>query len=179
MSQTQATLSIPVSDDDHSIGPADAPVTLVEYGDYECSFCGEAHPIVREATDRLGDRLRFVFRQFPIATSHPHAQAAAEASEAAGAQGKFWEMHDQLYRHQDALEDADLRTYAEASGLDLERFDREMASGHWADRVQAQFMGGVRSGVNGTPSFFINGFRHDGGWQGDQLLQALERAAGS
>jgi protein-disulfide isomerase len=179
MSQTQSRLTIPVGADDHAQGPADAPVTLVEYGDFECPYCGAAYPVIARVQQRMGDRLRFVFRQFPIATSHPHAEAAAEASEAAGAQGKFWEMHARLYEHQDALGDADLRRYAEAIGLDLGRFDREMADRTWADRVREQFMGGVRSGVNGTPTFYINGARYDGSWQGeDQLVQALEEAAG-
>lgn len=178
MSQTQATLSIPVSEDDHSQGPADAPVTLVEYGDFECPYCGKAYPIVKDIRRQLGDSLRFVFRQFPIATSHPHAEAAAEASEAAGAQGKFWAMYDELYEHQDALESSDLHRYAERIDLDVDRFDREMADHTWADTVQQQFMGGVRSGVNGTPSFFINGARYDGAWQdADQFAQALHQAA--
>lgn len=179
MSQMQSRLAIPVSEDDHSKGPADAPVTLVEYGDFECPSCGRAYPILENVQQRLGDRLRFVFREFPLVTSHPHAEEAAEAAEAAGAQGRFWAMHDELYQHQNQLDDADLRHYAQRIGLDLDRYDREMTSHAWADTVQQQFMGGVRSGVNGTPSFFINGARYDGSWDENSLVDALEQAAQS
>ena len=121
-----ARLTQPVSERDHVQGPPTAPVTLVEYGDYECPYCGAAYPIVKEVKRRLGDRLRFVFRNFPLGNMHPHAEHAAEAAEAAAAQGKFWEMHDELYEHQRALDDAQLEGYAGAVGLDVERFDREM-----------------------------------------------------
>ena len=177
--QWQATLTMPVSDDrDHIQGPADAPVTLVEYGDYECPYCGAAYPIVKEVQARMGERLRFVFRNFPITTSHPHAEQAAEAAEAAGAQGRFWEMHDVLYENQRHLEDDDLRGYAEQLGLDAERFAGELAEHVHAPRVREDFMSGVRSGVNGTPTFFINGVRHDDSYELETLLAALERAAG-
>ena len=170
----ETTLTLPVSEDrDHSQGPADAPVTLVEYGDYECPYCGAAYPIVKEVQSRLGDGLRFVFRNFPITTSHPHAEQAAEAAETAAAQGKFWEMHDVLYENQRNLRDADLRGYAEALGLDVERFDNEVAEHVHAPRVREDFMSGVRSGVNGTPTFFINGHRHDDSYDLDTLLAAL------
>jgi protein-disulfide isomerase len=148
-------------------------VTLVEYGDYECPYCGAAYPIVKEAQSRLGDRLRFVFRNFPITTAHPHAEQAAEAAEAAAAQGKFWEMHDLLYENQRSLGDADLHAYAEALGLDVERFDKELSEHVYAPRVREDFMSGVRSGVNGTPTFFINGHRHDDSYDLDTLLAAL------
>jgi protein-disulfide isomerase len=164
MSRTgwSAELTLPVSDKrDHAQGSPDAAVTLVEYGDYECPYCGAAYPIVKEVQARLGERLRFVFRNFPITTSHPHAQRAAEAAEAAAAQGRFWEMHDHLYEHQRHLEDADLHAYAEQLGLDVARFDNELATHAHADRVREDFMSGVRSGVNGTPTFYINGARHD------------------
>jgi protein-disulfide isomerase len=177
MTDSGAHLSLPVSERDHAQGPADAPLTLVEYGDFECPYCGEAYPIVKEAQRRLGDRLRFVFRNFPISTSHPHAQAAAEAAEAAGAQGKYWEMHDLLYERQDTLEDSDLLGFAEELGLDSERFDREMRERRYEARVREDFLSGVRSGVNGTPTFYINGARYDGPWNGDHLVRALERAA--
>ena len=115
--QWEAVLVLPVDPDrDHIQGPADAPVTLVEYGDYECPYCGAAYPIIKEVQARMGERLRFVFRNFPITTSHPHAGQAAEAAEAAGVQGPFWEMHDLLYENQQSLEDADLRGYAERLG---------------------------------------------------------------
>jgi protein-disulfide isomerase len=176
----ESVLTMPVSEDrDHIRGPANAAVTLVEYGDYECPYCGAAYPIVKEVQARMGDRLRFVFRNFPIATSHPHAEHAAEAAEAAAGQDRFWEMHDLLYENQQRLRDQDLRAYAETLGLDLERFDKELAEHVHAARVQEDFMSGVRSGVNGTPTFFINGHRHDGPYDLEPLLAALERAASS
>jgi protein-disulfide isomerase len=177
--QWQATLTMPVDDArDHIQGPAEAPVTLVEYGDYECPYCGAAYPIVKEVQARMGERLRFVFRNFPITTSHPHAEQAAEAAEAAAAQGRFWEMHDVLYENQRHLEDDDLRGYAEQLGLDAERLAGELAEHVHAPRVREDFMSGVRSGVNGTPTFFINGVRHDDSYELETLLAALERAVG-
>jgi protein-disulfide isomerase len=178
--QWEAVLTVPVDEErDHIEGPADAAVTLVEYGDYECPYCGAAYPIVKEVQSRMDDRLRFVFRNFPITTSHPHAEQAAEAAEAAAAQGSFWEMHDVLYENQKRLGDRDLRAYAERVGLDLESFDQEMAEHVHAPRVREDFMSGVRSGVNGTPTFYVNGTRHDGSYDLDTLLGALEQAAGA
>jgi protein-disulfide isomerase len=169
---------MPVTEDrDHIQGPADAPVTLLEYGDYECPYCGAAYPIVKEVQGRIGERLRFVFRNFPITTSHPHAERAAEAAEAAAAQGSFWRMHDVLYENQKRLGDEDLRTYAQQVGLDLDVFDRELAEHVHAARVQEDFMSGVRSGVNGTPTFYVNGARYDDSYDLDTLLGALEAAA--
>jgi protein-disulfide isomerase len=162
---------------DHIQGSAAAPVTLVQYGDYECPYCGEAYPIIKEMQERLGARLRFVFRNFPISTSHPHAEQAAEAAEAADAQGRFWEMHDLLYERQRHLTDPDLHAYAEELGLDAERFDKEMTEHVHEPRVHEDFMSGVRSGVNGTPTFYVNGVRHDDSYEPDVLLAALERAA--
>jgi protein-disulfide isomerase len=179
MSRTQwgAELTVPVDvDRDHIQGPADASVTLLEYGDYECPYCGAAYPIVKEVQDRMGDRLRFVFRNFPITTSHPHAEQAAEAAEAAGSQGRFWEMHDTLYENQRRLGDDDLRSYAARIGLDLESFERDVAEHVHAPRVREDFMSGVRSGVNGTPTFYINGVRHDDSYELETLLAALEQA---
>ena len=176
--QWEAVLTVPVAEDrDHIQGGADAAVTLVEYGDYECPYCGAAYPIVKEVQERLGGRLRFVFRNFPISTSHTHAEQAAEAAEAAGVQGRFWEMHDLLYENQDRLEDADLRRYAEQLGLDIEAFDRDLADHVHAARVREDFMSGVRSGVNGTPSFYINGAKHNDSYDFETLFTALERAA--
>src|SRR6478672_137977 len=149
-------LTPPVSERDNTVGPDDAPVTLVEYGDYECPYCGMAYPIVKKAQRELGGQLRFVFRNFPLAEAHPHARVAAEAAEAAAAQGKFWEMHDTLYEHQDHLDDASLRRYAEQIGLDMDRFDDDLREHRFRQRVRDDFMGGVRSGVNGTPTFFID-----------------------
>jgi protein-disulfide isomerase len=153
-------------------------VTLLEYGDYECPYCGAAYPIVKEIQNRMGDRLQFVFRNFPITTSHPHAEQAAEAAEAAAAQGRFWEMHDVLYENQRRLADADLRTYAAQVGLDMDSFAHDLAEHVHAPRVREDFMSGVRSGVNGTPTFYINGKRHDDSYQLEVLLTALEEAAG-
>ena len=173
-----AELTVRVSEDrDHIQGPASAAVTLVQYGDYECPYCGEAYPIVKEVQAQVGDRLRFVFRNFPISTSHPHAEQAAEAAEAAAAQGRFWEMHDTLYENQRRLRDQDLRSYAERLELDVERFARELAEHIHAPRVHDDFISGVRSGVNGTPTFYINGVRHDDSYETEVLLDALERAA--
>jgi protein-disulfide isomerase len=180
MSQTQwhPVLTTPVTDDrDHIQGPADAAVTLVEYGDYECPYCGAAYPIIKEVQARIGATLRFVFRNFPITTSHPHAEQAAEAAEAAAVQGRFWQMHDVLYENQKRLGAADLRGYAEQLGLDVEPFDEELAEHVHAERVREDFMSGVRSGVNGTPTFYINGARHDDSYDIETLLAALGRAA--
>jgi protein-disulfide isomerase len=180
MSQTQwaAALTMPVSEDrDHIQGPAAAPVTLVEYGDYECPYCGAAYPIIKEVQARAGDTLRFVFRNFPITTSHPHAERAAEAAEASAAQERFWEMHDLLYENQSRLEDQHLRGYAESLGLDTEQFDKELAEHVHAARIREDFMSGVRSGVNGTPTFYINGVRHDDSYEPEILLAAVARAA--
>jgi len=176
--QWQATLTLPVAEDrDHIQGPQGAAVTLLEYGDYECPYCGAAYPIVKAVQDRMGERLRFVFRNFPISTSHPHAEHAAEAAEAADAQSKFWEMHDALYENQARLRDADLHGYADKFGLDVALFDRELAEHVHAARVHEDFLSGVRSGVNGTPTFYINGVRHDDSYEFETLLAALERAA--
>ena len=180
MSTTQwdTVLAVAVDDDrDHIQGSADAAATLVEYGDYECPYCGAAYPIVKELQARMGDRLRFVFRNFPISTSHPHAEQAAEAAEASAAQGRFWEMHDLLYENQTQLRDQDLHAYAEHLGIDVERFDKDLAEHVHAPRVHEDFMSGVRSGVNGTPSFYVNGARHDDSYDFETLLAALERAA--
>jgi protein-disulfide isomerase len=169
-------LTPPVGEWDHALGPETAAVTLVEFGDYECPYCGQAHGVVKRLKKRLGDDLRFVFRNFPLTMIHPHAQNAAEAAEAAGAQGKFWAMHDTLYENQDRLDDVHLLHYAAMLGLDLARFKLEMAEHVHAARVREDFLSGVRSGVNGTPSFFINGIRHEGTWDEPTLLAALVRA---
>ena len=171
-----ATLSVPVSSADHSQGPSDAPVTLVEYGDYECPHCGRAYPIVKEVQRRMGAQLRFIFRNFPLKEVHPHAQQAAEAAEAAGAQGRFWEMHDLIFANQSALLDRHLRNYAGMLALDQARFDEELAAHVYAGRVRRDFAGGIRSGVNGTPTFFINEARYDGDWDVASLVDALGHA---
>lgn len=170
-------LTIPVGENrDHIEGPADAAVTLLEYGDYECPYCGAAYPIVKQVQETMGDRLRFVFRNFPITTSHPHAELAAEAAEAAAAQGQFWPMHDLLYENQKHLEAADLAGYAERLGLDVARFRRELGDHVYAPRVRKDFMSGVRSGVNGTPTFYIDGVRYEGSYDAGPLQEALQPA---
>jgi protein-disulfide isomerase len=166
-------LTVPVSERDHILGPATARVALLEYGDYECPFCAAAHPIVKQVQQVMGDDLRLAYRHFPMTQIHSHAYEAAEAAEAAGAQGRFWEMHDLLFANQDRLELRDLITYATALGLDLERFVTEMRNDTYAGRLRADFLSGVRSGVNGTPTFFINGVRHNGGYDLETLLEAV------
>jgi protein-disulfide isomerase len=165
--------ALPMPDRDHIQGPIDAPIMLLEYGDYECPYCGEAYPVVKELQKRLGKRLCFVFRNFPLVNSHPHAQRAAETAEAAGAQGSFWEMHDMLYENQDALEVEDLTRYASDLRLDAQRLMSEVLAGTHAPRVREDFRSGARNGVNGTPSFFINGVRYDGMPGVEELLAAL------
>ena len=172
----QARLSPPVTDRDHTQGPAQAALTLVEYGDYECPHCGRAYPIVKEVQRRLGPKLRFVFRNFPLAEAHPHAQHAAEAAEAAGGQDRFWEMHDALFEHQRSLDDRHLVQYAEALGLDLQQFQQDLTSHAYAGRVREDFRSGVKSGVNGTPTFFINGVRYDDSWDVATLVSAVRAA---
>ena len=171
------TLAPPISDADHCLGPEQAPAALVEYGDYECPYCAAAHRVVQEVRRRMGDRLRFAFRHFPLASLHPHAERAAEAAEAAAAQGRFWEMHDSLYAEQDALEDSDLARRAAELGLDVPRFVDELAAGEHLSKVRRDFQSGIRSGVNGTPTFFINDERHDEAWDADTLFEALSQAA--
>lgn len=175
----KATLSQPVTSGDHIIGPAIAAVTLVEYGDYECPYCGMAHPMVKQILRHFDNQLRFAYRHFPLSRVHPHAQRAAEAAEAAGAQGRFWPMHDLLFEHQNALEDQDLLAYAAALDLDLQRFVAELEAGRHAARVREDFLSGVRSGVNGTPTFFINGARYDGSVDFGSLAAAINAAARS
>jgi protein-disulfide isomerase len=170
-------LTLPVGERDHAQGSANAPITLVEYGDYECPSCGQAYAIVKQIQERLGERLRFVFRNFPLAQMHPHAEHAAEAAEVAGSQGKFWPMHDLLFENQRALGDGHLREYAEAIGLNGVQFSQELHAHTAVGRVREDFLSGIRSGVNGTPTFFINGARHEGSYDLGALLAALESAA--
>lgn len=171
-------LVVAVDERDHIAGSLDAPVLLVEYGDFECPHCGRAYPIVEAARRQLGKNMAFVYRHFPLAEIHPHAVLAAEAAEAAGAQGKFWPMHHMLYEHQDALERDDLLAYGRALQLDLARYARELAGETHAAKVRDDFRQGVRSGVNGTPTFFINGVRFDGDWSDPTtFIAALAQAA--
>jgi NhaA family Na+:H+ antiporter len=171
-------LTIPVSENDHYFGPLDAPVIVVEYADMECPYCKDVQPILLDIKERLGDRVCLVFRHFPIQNQHSHAQKAAEAVEAAAAQGKFPSMLRTLFREQDKLEFDDLVRHAETVGLDVERFTKELNQGKYADRVREDFRSGVRSGVNGTPTFFINGTRYDGAWDLESLLEVIEKPLG-
>jgi Na+/H+ antiporter NhaA len=161
---------------DHIRGVDDAPITLVEYGDFECPYCGQAEPIIRELLSACDDDLRFVFRHLPLADVHPHAQMAAEAAEAAAAQGAFWEMHDLLFAHQDELTLRALRGYAEELGLDVERFADDLRRRRHAARVREDVMTADASGVTGTPTFFINGRRHYGAYDTQSLLAAVGTA---
>jgi len=165
--------ALPMPERDHIQGPVDAPIKLLEYGDYECPYCGEAYSVVKAIQQRLGHRLCFAFRNFPLVNSHPHAERAAEAAEAAATHGRFWEMHDMLYENQQALEDEDLAGYASNLGLDAKRLMKDLEAGTYTARVREDFRSGARLDVNGTPSFFINGMRYDGSNDFDALLAAL------
>jgi protein-disulfide isomerase len=158
---------------DHARGPADAPVTLVEYSDFECPYCGAAYPVVKALLRRFGHRLRFIFRHFPLTQIHPHAAHAAEAAEAASDAGKFWEMHDAIFEHQQALTDRDLAGYGAQAGIDPAVIAGALAAHTYAPRVQEDFMSGVRSGVSGTPTFFINGQKYDGNYDAGSLGEAI------
>jgi protein-disulfide isomerase len=166
-------LTVPVTTQDHIQGSPDAPVTLVEYGDYECPFCGEAYYEVKKLQQDFRDGLRFVFRNFPLSQIHPHALGAAYSAEAAAFQGKFWEMHDLLFTHQDALEDQELVRYAYLLKLDVGRFIEDRESEKVEQKVQSDFWSGIRSGVNGTPTFFINGQRHEGSYAYEELKAGI------
>ena len=169
------SLTVPVGKDDHGQGAAEAPLTLVEYGDYECPYCGAAYPMIKVIAKRFGAQLRFVFRNMPLNEMHPNAQLAAEAAEAAAVQGKFWEMHDALYEHQSELGPDLLRRLAKRFQLDAQRFEDDLASGRFRAHVKHDFMSGVRSGVAGTPTFFINGERYDGELDERSLTAALQQ----
>jgi protein-disulfide isomerase len=166
---------LPIRDNDHVKGPADTPVTLVEFGDYECPGCAEAYGTIQRIHEELQDRLRFVFRHYAYARLHPHAELAAQAAEAAGVQGKFWEMHDLLFRDQEHLELRDLVSRAKRLDLDLETFTEDLKSERYLDRVRDDFKTGVQNGVFGTPALFINGIRHNAAPDYETLMQALEQ----
>jgi protein-disulfide isomerase len=174
-----ATLKIAVSPQDHAQGAENAPVTLVEYGDYQCPHCGHAYPIVKRIQKHFGARLRFVFRNFPLGEMHPEAVAAAETAEFAGANGKFWEMHDLLFENQERLGGELYAELAGQLGLSVEALEKALEDGTYEERVRADFQGGVRSGVNGTPTFFINGHRHDAAFEYEDLAAAIDAASGS
>lgn len=168
-----------VTPDDHLQGPEDAEVMLVEYGDYECPHCGRAYSIVKRVQKHFGRRLGFVFRNFPLKEMHPHAESAAETAEFAGAHGKFWEMHDLLFENQKRLSKPVYIELAEELGLPGAALRQALDKGEYLDRVRADFSGGVRSGVNGTPTFFINGERHDRPFDYETLLLAIQDKIGN
>jgi protein-disulfide isomerase len=181
----QGVLHPPVNPDDHAMGREDAPITLVEYGDFQCPYCYAAHPIVMRLQKRFGAQLRFIFRNFPLSELHPHAAHAAEAAESVAAHAgetAYWRMHNAIYEHQqdsaDALDDEHLAHYAADAGADASVVRTDLESGTHRPRVRSDFVSGVRSGVNGTPTFFINGVRFEGDWtQVKEFSAALEDAA--
>ncbi|MDR0833413.1 MAG: DsbA family protein [Candidatus Symbiothrix sp.] len=164
-----------VSAADHVQGSANAPVTLVEYGDYQCPYCGQAYPIVKRVQQELGDKLRFVFRNYPLPDLHPHALHAALASEAAGQQGKFWEMHDLLFEQQRQLDDASLLRYAQEIGLDVKKFEADFATKTVQEKVKADIASGDAVEIDSVPTFFINGTFFDGNYTGTGLLNAIQK----
>ena len=167
-------LALPVSRSrDHIQGPDTAPATLVEYGDYECPYCGQAYIIIKQIQQLLGKNLRFVFRNFPLNEIHPHAEHAAEAAEAAGAQDKFWQMHDYLFEHQEVLDDRHLLEYAKRVGLDIKRFEKEISRHIFAPVINDSLRNGIKSGVEGTPTFFLNGVRYEDSWDLETLLETI------
>ena len=171
-------LAVPVTSEDHAAGPAEAPVTLVVYGDFECPDSYQAHLMVKDIQRQMGDSLRVVFRHFPLVRVHPHAHHAAEATEFAASQGRFWEMHDQLFAHQRRLGDANLKQYAEAVGLDAQPLTQALAAGTYRAAVDEDVAGGTSCGVHRTPILFVNGIGRRGAWDMDELATALERAGG-
>jgi formate-nitrite transporter family protein len=168
-----ATLKPPVSARDHAEGCDDAPLTLVQYGDYECPYCGEAHPVIKRLQTALGKKLRFAFRNFPLTQAHPYAMMAAEAAEAVALQGRFWEMHDFILEHQESIEPDVLPAWAKKLGLDMKQFATAIREGGVVKRIEEDHASGIESGVTGTPSFFINGTQYDGEADYDSLHAAL------
>lgn len=163
-----------VSSADHIQGLSDAPLEMVEYGDYQCPHCGHAYPIIKKVQEELGDKLKFVFRNFPLSEVHPNAFAAAVAAEAAALQNKFWEMHDILFENQRALDEVSLFGYAKKIGLDLQKFKDDIQDQELSGKVDNDFESGVRSGVNGTPSFFIKGKKYNGNWETEPFIKYLK-----
>ena len=164
-----------VSKTDHAQGNLDADLVIVEYGDYQCPYCGAAYPVLKELMKEFGSQIKFVFRNFPLSEMHEYARAAALAAEAANLQGKFWEMHDAIYENQEDLNEAFLLELAEKLKLDIPKFTKDIESTELADRVDADFESGVVSGVNGTPSFYVNGKKFDGG--AEDLIELLKENA--
>jgi protein-disulfide isomerase len=168
------TLRTPVNETDYFFGPSNAPIELVEYGDYQCPYCGRAYPIVKDLLQQAGRQVKFVFRNFPLSKIHPQARMAALAAEAAGLQHKYWEMHDIIYENQIRLHHTALLEYATSIGLQIDQFTADMEREDLAAKVDSHFYSGMRSGVNATPTFFINGEKYTGSWENDDLLQYLK-----
>lgn len=170
-----ATLKVPVTQTDHIRGNENAPLTLVEYGDYECRYCGAAHPVTRAVQRYFGEDMQFIFRHFPLREVHPHAQMAAQTAEMAGARGYFWEMHDLIFENQQRLSAATLAELVEALGLTSADLVDAFENPVYLAKVRGDFLSGVRSGVNGTPTFFVNGRRYNGPPELDDLIFAIEQ----
>ncbi|MFC7546115.1 DsbA family protein [Plantactinospora sp. GCM10030261] len=175
---TSDRLRDPVTAEDHVRGPVDAPVTIVEYADFQCPYCGEAYPNLREVLRQRADTVRLVFRHFPVANVHPYAEMAAETAEAAGARGHFWAIHDWLFDHQEQLDPVHMSLGVQQAGVDADEVSAEVNAHRRLDRVRRDFVGGIRSGVHGAPTFFVNGVRHEAGHALPDLLAAVDRAAG-
>jgi protein-disulfide isomerase len=170
-------LAMPVNiGTDHIRGSIDAPVTIIEYGDYECPYTARAYPIIKKLLKQFEGELYFVFRNFPLRDIHPHAQHAAEAAEAAAAQDKFWQMHDYLFEHQTALDDRHLLEYAQSLGLDVGKYRREMSEHVYSSLINKSLTSGIESGVKGTPTFFVNGQHYDDSWDFDTFSAFLKRS---
>jgi protein-disulfide isomerase len=167
-------LKIPVTSKDHIQGQENAPVVLVEYGDYECPHCGHAYPIIQRVQKHFGDRLAFVYRNFPLNQIHPNAEAAAETAEFAGDHQRFWEMHDAIFENQRSLSPQLLLALAVKFDLSEVELEQALGNGQYTQKVKSDFIGGARSGVNGTPTFFINGDRHDGPFEFEDLVAAID-----
>ena len=175
--KNDAALTPPISPRDHSKGSEDAPITLVEYADYQCPYCGMAHPVIKRLQKSLGKRLRFIFRNFPLTRSHPYALIAAQAAEAAALEGKFWEMHDLIFENQEDLQPEALPAWARQIGLEESKFAKGFTDSKVKARIEEDYTSGLESGVDGTPSFFINGIKFDGEADFDSLRSALLQAA--
>jgi protein-disulfide isomerase len=173
--QVEPRLRVPVSEADHLRGPQDAPVTLVEYGDFQCPFCGEAYRTLAEVLRQRPGQVRLAYRHFPVSNLHPYAEQTAEVAEAAGRRGEFWPVHDWLFEHQDQLDPVHLSLCVEQLGLPVEEMDAEVARQAHADRVRRDFVGGIRSGVSAVPTIFVNGVPHEGGYALADLLAAVDQ----
>jgi protein-disulfide isomerase len=168
-------LKNPATERDHTSGSANAPVTLLEYGNFECIYCGRVFPIIKQARKFLGDNLRFVFRHFPTVQTHPHSLRAAEAAESAAAQEKFWQMHDLLFTHQTALDDRDLLLYARRAGLDIERFTHDMTEHSFLQQIEVDYQRSLfEEHITGTPTLYLNDVRYTGATDLDSLLRAIK-----